>query len=173
MTSSTEKTADLLAAVLANLARVVGSITPEQLHDRPAGTCPARLRKGGRGRASEGQRSLGRLVVALLSSRPTCSEHGGDLAPSVSVAASRGHSIRELSLAGSGGTYGGANASQVRSVAVLSRDGGSGQVRSTALARTLPAFSRPRTSSACSSGKVSTTERSRPAAASSSTSRIC
>src|SRR5664279_4921897 len=78
MTSSTEKTADLLAAVLANLARVVGSITPEQLHDRPAGTCPARLRKGGRGRASEGQRSLGRLVVALLSSRPTCSEHGGD-----------------------------------------------------------------------------------------------
>jgi hypothetical protein len=36
-----EKTADLLAAVLANLARVVGSITPEQLHDRPPG--PVRL----------------------------------------------------------------------------------------------------------------------------------
>jgi uncharacterized protein (TIGR03086 family) len=33
MTSSTDKTADLLAAVLADLARVVGGITPEQLHD--------------------------------------------------------------------------------------------------------------------------------------------
>ncbi len=33
MTTSTDKTADLLRAVLADLARVVGSITPGQLHD--------------------------------------------------------------------------------------------------------------------------------------------
>src|ERR1039457_4536096 len=34
MTTSTEKTTDLLAAVLADLAPVVGGITGEQLHDR-------------------------------------------------------------------------------------------------------------------------------------------